>query len=126
MRVELYGCDYGTYQKEIKGGLGIKVNISDFDLFIFNCFTVSQTLYFNGTSLVYRNLTYHPIQSRKDVIKFRFKTAQPDGILMYSKGTQSDFFALQLVDNRLILNINLGKFRRSNLLELYKKNFVMR
>jgi contactin associated protein-like 2 len=70
---------------------------------------VSETLYFNGSSLVYRNLTYHPIQSRKDVIKFRFKTAQPDGILIYSKGTQSDFFALQLVDNRLILNVNLGE-----------------
>ncbi|CAL8121658.1 unnamed protein product [Orchesella dallaii] len=79
MRVELYGCDY-----------------------------VSATLSFNGTSIVYRNLTQYPIRSRRDVINFRFRTALPDGVLIYSKGTQSDYFALQLVDNRMVLNVNLG------------------
>jgi contactin associated protein-like 2 len=33
--------------------------------------------------------------------------------LIYSKGTQSDFFALQLLDNRLILNVNLGSVMTS-------------
>lgn len=69
---------------------------------------MSETLSFNGTSIVYRNLTRYPIRSRRDVINFRFRTALPDGVLIYSKGTQSDYFALQLVDNRLVLNINLG------------------
>ncbi|XP_021952537.1 neurexin-4 isoform X2 [Folsomia candida] len=79
LRVELYGCDYAP-----------------------------STISFNSSSLIYRNLTHYPIASRKDTIKFRFKTTSPDGTLIYSKGTQSDYFALQLLDNRLILNINLG------------------
>ncbi|CAG7823734.1 unnamed protein product [Allacma fusca] len=79
MRVELYGCDY-----------------------------VAETLSFNGTSMVWKNLTYYPIQSRQDTIKFRFRTSDSNGILLYSRGTQGDYLALQIVENRMILNINLG------------------
>ncbi|KAG5314953.1 NRX4 protein, partial [Acromyrmex insinuator] len=37
--------------------------------------------------------------------RFRFKTNNTDGVLMYSRGTQSDYYiALQLHNNKLILN----------------------
>ena len=36
--------------------------------------------------------------------------------MLYAKGTQEDYFALQLVENRLLLNINLGA-RRTGMTE---------
>lgn len=33
-----------------------------------------------------------------------------DGILLYGIGSQGDYLALQLKDNRLLLNINLGTY----------------
>ena len=61
--------------------------------------------------MVWKNLTYYPIQSRHDVIKFRFRTTEANGILIYSRGTQGDYVALQIVENRMMLNINLGKMK---------------
>ena len=65
-------------------------------------------LYFNGIAMLRRNLTEDPITSRQDTIRFRFKTNRADGALMYSRGSQGDVFALQLVNNRMLLNIDLG------------------
>ncbi|XP_045766174.1 neurexin-4 isoform X1 [Maniola jurtina] len=79
MRVEVYGCDY-----------------------------VADTLYFNGTSLVKVDLLRDPISATRETVKFRFKTSVASGALMYSRGTQGDYIALQLRDNRLVLNIDLG------------------
>ncbi|XP_034948023.1 neurexin-4 isoform X2 [Chelonus insularis] len=79
MRVELYGCDY-----------------------------VSDVISFNGTSLVRMDLVREPIETDRHSIRFRFKTNHADGILMYSRGTQGDFIAVQLRDNKLLLNIDLG------------------
>nr|CAG4638226.1 EOG090X00DN [Cyclestheria hislopi] len=79
MRVEIYGCPY-----------------------------VADVLYFNGTAMLKRDLTHDPITSRRDNIQFRFKTNRADGVLIYSRGSQGDIFALQLVNNRMLLNIDLG------------------
>ncbi|XP_026321952.1 neurexin-4 isoform X2 [Hyposmocoma kahamanoa] len=79
MRVEVYGCDY-----------------------------VADTLYFNGTSLVKVDLLRDPISASRETIRFRFKTSTASGVLLYSRGTQGDYLALQLRDNRLVLNIDLG------------------
>ncbi|XP_066998735.1 neurexin-4 [Anabrus simplex] len=79
LRVELYGCDY-----------------------------VSETFYFNGTSLVRWDLLRDPIAATRESIRFRFKTSTPNGVLLYSRGTQGDYFALQLRENRMLLNIDLG------------------
>ncbi|XP_055376798.1 neurexin-4 isoform X1 [Condylostylus longicornis] len=79
MRVELYGCDY-----------------------------VADNFYFNGTGLVRYDLLREPIASSREAIKFRFKTSIANGIILYSRGTQGDYFALQLKENRMILNIDLG------------------
>ncbi|XP_071445509.1 neurexin-4 isoform X1 [Hetaerina americana] len=79
MRVELYGCDY-----------------------------VADNLYFNGSSLVRWDLMRDPIAALRESIRFRFRTNSADGVLMYSRGTQGDYIALQLKDNRMLLNIDLG------------------
>ncbi|KAL0832456.1 hypothetical protein ABMA28_000688 [Loxostege sticticalis] len=79
MRVEVYGCDY-----------------------------VADTLYFNGSSLIKVDLLRDPISASREVVRFRFKTSTASGALLYSRGTQGDYIALQLRDNRLVLNIDLG------------------
>ncbi|XP_045526116.1 neurexin-4 isoform X1 [Pieris brassicae] len=79
MRVELYGCDY-----------------------------VADTLYFNGSSLVKVDLLRDPVSASRETVRFRFKTSVASGALLYSRGTQGDYLALQLRDNRLVLNIDLG------------------
>ncbi|XP_050681113.1 neurexin-4 [Leptidea sinapis] len=79
MRVELYGCDY-----------------------------VADTLFFNGSSLVKVDLLRDPVSASREMIRFRFKTSVASGALMYSRGTQGDYIALQLRDNRLVLNMDLG------------------
>lgn len=79
LRVELYGCEY-------KG----------------------HVLHFDGASYLRRNLTSSPITSTKEYFQLRFKTNKENGILMYSRGSQGDYFALQLVENRMLLTLNLG------------------
>uniref|UniRef100_A0A1B6CD05 Neurexin-4 n=2 Tax=Clastoptera arizonana TaxID=38151 RepID=A0A1B6CD05_9HEMI len=79
LRVELYGCPYD-----------------------------SKTLYFNGTSMVQWQLKDEPISALRETMRFRFKTNVADGVIMYSRGSQGDYFALQIRDNRMLLNLDLG------------------
>lgn len=65
---------------------------------------------FNGTSMVKLNLLRDPISAAREIIRFRFKTSVANGILLYSRGSQGDYIALQLRENRLLLNLDLGKF----------------
>jgi hypothetical protein len=71
-------------------------------------FPVADNLYFNGSALVRWDLMRDPISASRESIKFRFKTSVANGVLMYSRGTQGDYIALQLRDNRMLLNIDLG------------------
>lgn len=50
----------------------------------------------------------NPVTAHRESIRFRFKTNVADGVLLYGIGSQGDYLALQLKDNRLLLNINLG------------------
>ncbi|XP_055611113.1 neurexin-4 isoform X3 [Uranotaenia lowii] len=79
LRVELYGCHYE-----------------------------SENVYLNGTGLIRYDLLRDPVAATRETIRFRFKTAQANGILLYSRGTQGDYFALQIKDNRMVLNVDLG------------------
>lgn len=54
------------------------------------------------------SLLRDPISSTRESIKFRFKTTVANGVMLYSRGTQGDYLALQLKDNRMVLNIDLG------------------
>ncbi len=73
------------------------------------CVTEADVLSFNGSSLVQWDLQREPLSALKESIRFRFKTNQANGVVMYSRGTQNDYFAMQMRENRLLLNINLGK-----------------
>ena len=53
-------------------------------------------------------LSRQPIQTDRHSIRFRFKTHNTDGTLLYSRGTQGDFIAIQMHDNKMLLNIDLG------------------
>ena len=48
----------------------------------------------------------------------RFKTNSENGVILYSRGSQGDYIALQLVENRLLLNINLGHVPGKSPMEL--------
>lgn len=65
-------------------------------------------MYFNGSSLVRLDLIRDPIAAYSEAIRFRFKTSYANGIILYSRGTQGDYLALQLKDNRMVLNLDLG------------------
>jgi hypothetical protein len=55
------------------------------------------------------DLKKRPIDgSFDDVFRFRLRTNDADGNIMYTRGTQGDFMALQLVKNKLVFSIDLG------------------
>lgn len=65
-------------------------------------------MYFNGTALLKWDLMREPVSALRESIRFRFKTTSPNGVVLYSRGTQGDYIALQIRDNRMLLNIDLG------------------
>ncbi|XP_057341760.1 neurexin-4 isoform X1 [Microplitis mediator] len=75
---------------------------------LFGCEYVSDVMHFNGTSLIRQDLVREPIETDRHAMRFRFKTNHADGVLVYSRGTQGDFIAVQLRDNKMLLNIDLG------------------
>ncbi|XP_065337127.1 neurexin-4 isoform X2 [Cloeon dipterum] len=79
LRAELYGCDY-----------------------------LADNLHFNGSSYVRWDVIRYPISASRETIRFRFKTNHADGAILYGRGSQGDYYALQMRDNRMLLNIDLG------------------
>lgn len=73
-----------------------------------NKFLAADDMYFNGTALLKVDLQREQISSSRESIRFRFKTSVANGVLLYSRGTQGDYIALQLRENRMLLNIDLG------------------
>lgn len=74
------------------------------------CLSDSKNWHFNGTAMVKWQLREEVISATRETVRFRFKTTVADGVILYSRGTQGDFLALQLKDNRMLLNIDLGQF----------------
>lgn len=55
------------------------------------------------------NLDIRPIQSSfDDVFRFRFRTNEANGNILYGTGIQGDLLALQLINNKLLFSVNLG------------------
>ena len=75
---------------------------------LYGCNYIPDVLHFNGKSMIKREMSHHPVTSLRDTFRFRFKTNHENGVILYSKGSQGDYLALQMVENRLLLNINLG------------------
>lgn len=74
------------------------------------CSSESESATFNGQSrLTYDvsgNLQY--LQSRRDVIKLRFRTNEANGVILFADGNQGDYIVLELLRGRLYLNMDLG------------------
>ncbi|XP_027198540.2 neurexin-4 isoform X2 [Dermatophagoides pteronyssinus] len=81
MRIQLYGCDYHAI-----------------------------SLNFDGNSYIKMNLDIRPISSSfDDVFRFRFRTNEAFGNILYGTGIQGDLMALQLIENKLVLTLDLGE-----------------
>lgn len=56
------------------------------------------------------NLDFRPIlASIDDVFRFRFRTNEANGTILYATGVQGDLLALQLINNKLLLSLDLGE-----------------
>ncbi|XP_055330929.1 neurexin-4-like [Paramacrobiotus metropolitanus] len=86
IRMELYGCDHD-----------------------------SDMAHFDGSGYIRIDLAFNPIAAVEDSLHFRFKTVQPDGLLVFSEGSQGDILLLQLVRSRLYLTMGLGGGYRDTL-----------
>ncbi|XP_068093802.1 contactin-associated protein-like 4 isoform X2 [Hyperolius riggenbachi] len=79
MRVEVYGCSYG-----------------------------SDIVYLNGKSSILYRFHQKSVSTTKDIISLKFKSMQSDGVLIHGEGQNGDRIALELIKGRLCLIINLG------------------
>jgi contactin associated protein-like 2 len=70
----------------------------------------------DGKSLVIMDLKRRMLASSEEIFRFRFRTSEPNGTILYAQGSQSDLFHLQLQNNRLTLDLNLGDPSETNLL----------
>merc|ERR1719450_1167921 len=71
---------------------------------LYGCRYIPDVLYFNGKAMIQKELGRYPVASIRDTIRLRFKTNSENGVILYSRGSQGDYIALQLVENRLLLN----------------------
>lgn len=76
----------------------------------------SESFNLDGSSYVSMNLKNRLIASNEEVIRFRFKTSRSNGLILYSKGTQKDVLLLKLENNKLVLNLKLGKDETTNVI----------
>ena len=65
-------------------------------MFVF-CFTVGKAAYFNGQSRISFN-AHNPnsLYTTIDVVRFRFKTNENEGLIFYGGGNQGDYIVLDL------------------------------
>ncbi|XP_043205500.1 neurexin-4-like [Amphibalanus amphitrite] len=82
---------------------------------LYGCAFSGITMSFNGSAFVEKSLVRNQVHSLYDRFNFRFRTAHPNGVLMYSHGAQGDIFAIQLVENKLRLDIDLGSRQMTTL-----------
>jgi len=82
--------------------------------FVLSCScAVADTVGFSGVSLIRWDLARHVVSATEESLRFRFRTNQANGVLLYSRGTQGDYFSMQLRENRMLLNVNLGRNNRN-------------
>jgi contactin associated protein-like 2 len=81
MRVELYGCRFDGEGATFDGNSRITYDLSGPMQFV---------------------------HTRSDFIKFRFRTNQADGLLLFADGNQGDYIILEMIRGKLYLNLDLG------------------
>lgn len=65
-------------------------------------------MHFDGSSLIRQDLQREKIETDRHAVRFRFKTNHADGVIAYSRGTQGDYIAVEMRDNKMHMNIDLG------------------
>ncbi|UYV79517.1 CNTNAP1 [Cordylochernes scorpioides] len=79
LRIELYGCDY-----------------------------VAESINLDGQGYVIKDLGLKPMSSQAEEVRLRIRTSRASGVVLYSRGTQGDVLALQMLDSRMLLNLDLS------------------
>ncbi|CAH8572210.1 unnamed protein product [Dicrocoelium dendriticum] len=81
LRMELFGCQYRPF-----------------------------TAHFDGTSWIDLRLDLpgRSTQTDTDEVRFRFRTKEVNGLLLYGDSSERDYFCVELFRGRLRVNINLG------------------
>lgn len=66
--------------------------------------------YFDGKSAISFN-AFDPnsLFTTVDMLRFRMKTGDPEGVVFYASGNQGDHICLELSDGRLYVDMSLGK-----------------
>lgn len=72
------------------------------------CEYSAEVLGFDGQSMILLNLRKKHIDALEDHIQFRFKTAHADASLLYATGEEGDIMAIQLINNKLVLSVDLA------------------
>lgn len=75
---------------------------------LFGCAYESQTFAFNGDSFVDMDLKFRTIHSVATHVNFRFKTSKADANLIYATSDLGHLMAIQLLDNKLVLSVDLA------------------
>ncbi|KAF5403241.1 Neurexin-4 [Paragonimus heterotremus] len=81
LRMELFGCEYRPF-----------------------------VAHFDGTSWIDLRLDLpgRSTQTDRDEVRFRFRTREVNGLLLYGDSSQLDYFCIELYRGRLRVNVNLG------------------
>ena len=75
-------------------------------------FSASEVATFDGQSSISYDLSIigNGNSMPSNNIKLRFKTKERNGILFYASGSQRDYLSLELIQGRLVMHIDLGKY----------------
>lgn len=72
------------------------------------CVAETDVASFDGNGYIRIDLSNNPITASEDRMHFRFRTVRPNGLLVYSRGSQGDILIVQLLKSRLYFTIGLG------------------
>ena len=67
-------------------------------------------MYFDGRSWIsFDARAPNYLFTTTDVLRFRMKTSEDEGVVFYAAGAQGDHICLELSQGRLYASVNLGK-----------------
>lgn len=73
-------------------------------------YLAGKAAYFEGFSrIAFDAHTPNSLFTTTDVMRFRFRTSKPEGLIFYGGGNQGDYITMELWMGRLYVGINLGK-----------------
>lgn len=82
---------------------------------VYGCVYTASRLGFGGDTVIAQDLENRPLHSLNDRIEFRFRTVNTDAVMLYGRGSQGDFIAVQLMQNKLHLKLSLGTLETTSL-----------